>query len=206
MDDGASGITVFGNIFHTINGHAILSGGGRDNIMTNNVMVDVDRATLSTDRRVNDFINNSFNGDGRPDDCNLLGRINVSYYNYYSNRESIAYQSAPWATQYPELAAIPNNFNTISGSHWLEPEGCEFVNNITWQSGQLIMNSTWGGADATDYYSSINPNLYNTDPLFVDEEGGDLNLQPGSPAFSMDGFVTIPFDEIGIRPLSSDIQ
>jgi hypothetical protein len=34
---------------------------------------------------------------------------------------------------------------------------------------------------------------------FVDEAGGDFNLRPDSPAFTIPGFVAIPFDEIGIE-------
>ncbi len=50
-----------------------------------------------------------------------------------------------------------------------------------------------------DHYSSISPNFHNVDPLFMDEAAGGLNLRPEPPAFAMDGFVLIAFDEIGIR-------
>jgi hypothetical protein len=199
FDDGASGNSVFSNIFYNINGYAVLSGGGRDNIVTNNIIVGAESGAMSSDRRVTVKLNNDFGSDGRPSDWNLLGRINVSYYNFYSNRETIAYQSEPWSSAYPELAAIPNDYNTISGSHWLEPEGCVFTENITWQTERMLVNGSWGGGGATDYFSSISPNISNTDPLFIDELAENLNLQPDSPAFNIPGFIGIPFDEIGIE-------
>ncbi len=76
LDDGGSGITVYGNILHTINGFAILSGGGRDNHMENNVIVAAERGALLTDRRVQAKLNNVFYDSGYPDSWNLLGKLN----------------------------------------------------------------------------------------------------------------------------------
>ena len=199
LDDGASGTTVFGNIFHTINGYAILSGGGRDNIVTNNIIIAAARGGFLSDRRVGSKLNNTFNGDGRPDSWNLLGRLKVSHYNFYSNREDIAYQSPPWSTQYPEAAAIPDDYSRLISEteNWHEPEGCIFAENISWLTGRLMVNGSWGGGGATDYFSRITPNLDNVDPLFVDEAGGNLNLSENSPAFDMTDFQPIPYDKMG---------
>ena len=114
--------------------------------------------------------------------------------------QPIAYQSDPWASRYPELAAIPNDWSVVAGSHWLDPEGCVFERNITWRTESLIRESTWGGAGALGFYASTEPNLDDQDPLFVDESALDLRLRPESPAFTMPGFEAIPFEEIGIRP------
>lgn len=193
FDDGASGSTVFGNIFHIVNGYAVLSGGGRDNRVTNNVIVGAERGAMSSDRRVGVKINNIFYGTW-PHNWNLLGRLHVSYY----DGAPMDYQSAPWVAAYPALAAIPDDFNALVGSDWLEPEGCVFANNITWQTERLLVDGTWGGGGASDFFAQTAPNLDDQDPLFVDEAGGNLNLQPASPAFGLPGFVAIPFDDIGI--------
>ncbi len=39
----------------------------------------------------------------------------------------------------------------------------------------------------------------------MDDAGGDFNLRPDSPAFTIPGFVAIPFDEIGIEADPLDI-
>lgn len=198
LDDAASGNEVFGNVFYGIAGLATLSGGGRDNHFENNVIVAAENGAHSTDRRAQ-TANNEWNGEC-PDDWNLLGRINVVYEDCWAGPRTIAYQSDPWASRYPELAAIPNDWSAIAGTHWLDPEGCTFVRNITWRTDSLMWEGSWGGEGALDFYAATEPNIDDQDPLFVDEASLDLNLRPDSPAFTMPGFVPIPFDEIGIRP------
>ncbi len=200
LDDAVSGMTVFGNIIYNVNGLGTQSGGGRDNHFENNIIVDAVRAAHSTDRRAN-TCNYDFDGNGRPDSWNLLGRINWVFETWWIEQQAIDYQSDPWASAYPALAAIPNDWGQVQSGTWRDPEGCIFANNIVWRSGGLISVSTWGGDNATDFYTAIAPNL-EEDPLFVDEAGGDLNLQAGSPAFNTTGFTfqPIPFDQIGIQP------
>jgi hypothetical protein len=198
LDDAASGNLVFGNVFYGISGLATLSGGGRDNLFENNVVVDAAEGAHSTDRRAQ-TANYDWTG-GCPDDWNLLGRVNVVYEGCGDTPQPIAYQSDPWASRYPELAAIPTDWTQVVGSHWLDPEGCVFARNITWRTESLMSEGTWGGAGALGYYASTEPNIDDQDPLFVDEATLDLNLRPESPAFTMPGFEAIPFDEIGIEP------
>lgn len=200
LDDAASGITVFGNIIYNVHGLGTQSGGGRDNHFENNIIVDAARAAHSTDRRANTS-NYDFDANGRPDSWNLLGRINWVFETWWAQQQAIAYQEDPWASRFPELAAIPNDWGLVQAGTWRDPEGCIFANNIVWRSGGLISVSTWGGDNATDFYTAIGPNL-EEDPLFVDEAGGDLNLEPTSPAYSTTGFTftPIPFDQIGILP------
>lgn len=200
LDDAASGMTVFGNIIYNVHGLGTQSGGGRDNHFENNIIVDTLRAAHSTDRRANTS-NYDFDANGRPDSWNLLGRINWVFETWWAGQQAIPYQDGPWATRFPELAAIPNDWGQVQAGQWRDPEGCIFAGNIVWRSGGLISVGTWGGDNATDFYTATEPNL-EEDPLFVNEAGGDLNLQAGSPAYGTAGFTfqPIPFDQIGILP------
>jgi hypothetical protein len=199
LDDASSGMTVYGNIIYNVNGLGTQSGGGRNNHFENNIIVDAKSAAHSTDRRAN-TCNYDFDGNGRPDSWNLLGRINWVFETWWSGPQAIAYQDDPWATRFPELAAIPNDWGQVQAGTWRDPEGCIFANNVVWRAGGLISVGTWGGDNATDFYTAIDPNL-EADPLFVDEAGGDLSLQPTSPAYNTPGFTfqPIPFDQIGIQ-------
>ncbi|MBI5488321.1 MAG: right-handed parallel beta-helix repeat-containing protein [Deltaproteobacteria bacterium] len=199
LDDAASGNVVFGNVFYGIRGLATQSGGGRDNRFENNVVVDADDGAHMTDRRAQEVANDDWSGEC-PDDWNLLGRVNVVFEDCWAGARPIAYQSEPWATRYPELAAIPNDWSAVAASHWLDPEGCVFARNITWRTESLMRESTWGGEGALGFYASTEPNIDDQDPLFVDEASLDLTLRPESPAFTMPGFEAIPFREIGITP------
>jgi hypothetical protein len=197
-DDAASGMTTFGNIFQGINGYASMSGGGRDNIFENNIMVHLANGAHSTDRRARTS-NYDFNGE-RPNSWNLLGRLQVVYESY-ENLTPLDHQAEPWSVQYPQRAQIPDDWALVQDSHWLEPEGCVFSKNVVWDSPAFISEGSWGGSGASDFYQ-IEDNLESQDPnfvLFVDEDNQDLNLDPQSPVWDIPGFVEIPFDQIGPR-------
>ena len=78
------------------------------------------------------------------------------------------------------------------------PEDNVLSRNLTYLCGRATYEP--GTDDAFSYYAEIQDNLYEQDPLFVDENGGDMSLSPESPAFTIPGFEDIPFDQIGIQP------
>ncbi len=196
LDDASSGIRVFGNILTNIAGAATMSGGGRDNLFENNVIVHVQGPAHFTDRRARTS-NHDFN-NGVPDSWNLLGRLHFNFSSYEWGAE-LAYQQEPWLSAYPALAAIPDDWDQVRDSHWQDPEGCIFSRNLIFDTEGFIGEGTWGGAGAISCYAEIQDNLQGRDPGFVDEANGDLNLRPDSPAFEIPGFQPIPFDEIGPR-------
>lgn len=187
MDDCLSGIHVFGNVFYQVSGHAIQHGGGRDDIMENNIMARCGDA-LSADSRGIQRITN-IPGDS----WNMLERL---------TRDGVQYQQDPWASRYPALAAIPNDWDIISDPDalWLYPQGSVFSRNLGFANGVFTRESNYGGTGTFDKYAEMTDNIEDQDPLFVDEDNLDLSLQPGSPAHDIPGFQPIPFDQIGIQP------
>ncbi|MBN2672299.1 MAG: right-handed parallel beta-helix repeat-containing protein [Deltaproteobacteria bacterium] len=184
LDDCLSGIYVFGNILYDIEDHAIQHGGGRDNLFENNIMVKCGDAINADTRGYDWYPDRGFN--------NTPG----SSWNLLEKLQNVGYQNEPWASTYPECAAIPNDFDTIvaEGATWLYPEGCTFRRNLGYD------NDAWmQGGDAFDYYTAIENNIENADPLFADEENLDMTLLPGSPALSIPGFEPIPFSQIGVQ-------
>jgi hypothetical protein len=114
--------------------------------------------------------------DNPPDPSwDLLGKI-----------EAMNYKEAPWSTAYPALAAILDNGWEDAKS----PRGNTLHRNIGWQ------NNSWTTGDGLSYLSSAN-NITNQNPLFVDEASLNLALQDNSPAYTIPGFVRIPFELIG---------
>jgi hypothetical protein len=181
LDDCVSGMNVFGNIIYEVSGHAVQHGGGRDIIVENNIMVRCGDA-FRTDNRGLNMINNTPGSS-----WNLLERLTY---------DDIQYQAEPWASAYPKLAVIPNDWAAIiaPGALWREPEGCVFSRNLGYQ------NSTWIiGSGTMDVFDEVSDNISNQNPLFEDEANLDLRLRPDSPAFDIPGFVDIPFEQIGIQ-------
>ena len=176
LDDCLSGETVFGNIFYNISGRAIMCGGGRDNIIENNVIVKCGSAHF-TDRRGKEWA-----VDKPGDSFNLLEKI--KYYNY---------TQPPWSVKYPKLAAILDN----GYEQAKDPEGCAIRTNIGWQNKQWLEENCLGACGGFKFYT-IENNIENQDPLFVNMEQRNFKLRPESPAFTLKGFQDIPFEEIGL--------
>jgi hypothetical protein len=184
LDDCLSGVRVEGNVIRGLTGMGILHGGGRDNVMVNNVFARTARGIVADSRCVvglSQGIPNNIPGDS----WNLLEKLN-----------SVGYQQEPWLSRFPECAAIPNDWAAISApeSPWRRPEGCVFERNVGLAAGYFRQGSqaTFGA------YSSIKDNLPEAGSLFVNEEAGDLSIRPDSPAMSLPGFAPPPFSEMGL--------
>jgi hypothetical protein len=186
LDDCLSGNLVQGNVLYKISGHGILHGGGRDNVMVNNVIARSGEG-IAADSRCVDWLAKGTPNNIPGDSWNLLEKLN-----------NVGYQQEPWLSKYPACAAIPNDWTVVSasGSHWLKPEGCVFERNVG------TGNATFQDGDATTYaaYTSITNNLADTSVLFVDEAGGNLAIRSDSPALSLPNFVAPPFADMGVGP------
>jgi len=186
LDDCLSGIRVEGNVMYRISGHAIQHGGGRDDVMVNNVVARCGDA-LSADKRGVDWLSSGKPNDTPGDSWNLLEKL-----------QQVGYQDEPWASRYPACAAIPNDWDAIiaPGALWLYPEGSVFARNVGFANEQWIRASD----ETLAVYAELVDNLEDVDPKFVDEANLDLTLQPDSPAYDIPGFEAIPFGDIGIVP------
>ena len=175
LDDCASGITVFGNTFYEISGRAIMCGGGRDNTIENNVIARCGSAHF-TDRRGKVWID-------KDESWKLLDKI--QRYNY---------TEPPWSTRYPRLAHILDH----GYERAKEPEGCIIRLNIGWQNKRWLEESSLGAPGGFRFYT-IERNIEDQDPHFVDEASLNLALQDDSAAYTLRGFQRIPFEQIGPR-------
>ena len=104
LDDAASGTAVIGNVFYKA-GRAILLGGGRDNIIDNNIFVECE-PSVHVDARGLNWMRNHIEED------------------MPTKLKAFPYQSPPWSTRYPELV---NLLNDEPGA----PKGNVIVRNIS---------------------------------------------------------------------------
>jgi len=187
LDGFVGGISVFGNIIKDIQGNGVLIGGGPDNVVENNIIVNTTRGMYSHNLGVTGIKNDGGNHD-------MLNKINA-----------MDYQQEPWLSAYPALAAVPNNWNVLNSPPylWLYPHDSVFSRNLGFEINVFTSSNDFGNPPGTmttfDSFAEIADNIADADPLFSDEAGGEFSLLPNSPAFDIPGFVEIPFEQIGIQ-------
>lgn len=175
LDDQQAGVKLFGNVIYNVSHGAIRMGGGRDNIMENNVIVKCGQGVFGDSR-----------GTGWQYDSG--GSRNI-----WLSLQSLPYQGSLWSNAYPLCAATPNNWTAITNGTWLRPEGNVFSRNIGYANGSWMHTTD----HAFSHFKEEDDNIEDADPLFVDEAGRDMTLQPNSPAYTIPGFEPIPFGQIG---------
>jgi hypothetical protein len=170
LDDVASGITVFGNIFYKTN-HAVVIGGGRDNIIKNNIFIECNPAVFMDARGI--ALANKY-------------MAKAGQWNMYKKLEDVNFDKPPYSQRYPRLAGILNDepavpkgnvisHNIFSGGRWLELTGDVDRHQVTFEN-----------------------NIIKTDPGFVDLASLDFRLKSDSVAYKL-GFEQIPIEKIGMK-------
>ena len=174
LDDCTSGTTVFGNVFYQVS-RAVFVGGGRDNIVENNIFVDCRPAVAV---------------DGRGLDSSPVWHGMV--YDYMKARlEEMNYHQPPYRDRYPKLLDLDRYY---AGDEGVPPEGNVILRNIS-VGGQWLEI----GWHAEPSMMDIRDNLVDQDPLFVDPARLNFQLRDDSTAYSL-GFQRLPFDQIGPQP------
>jgi hypothetical protein len=203
LDDCASGINVYGNVLYNIGCAGVLNGGGRDNIIENNIFVQC-RWAHAADRRAN-----------------------LQHHNkkMYEKLEELNYKNPPWSDSFPNLAkmskwktqlyemielekieiGLKKHFNYNLGikynSDW-NPQGCVFKNNVIWKNrDEKYLKDTRTSKSQKHgpfRFYTIENNLIEVDPLFENTDNLNFNLSDNSSAYNLPGFVRIPFEEIGV--------
>lgn len=182
LDDCVSGVQVFGNIFYKIANTAVECGGGRDNIITNNLIADCGWAHYNDDRG-RDQINNIAG-----DSWNLGERLRA---------EGINYQTGAWAAAFPASAAIPTSWAAIQAGLWRNPQGTVFASNAGWGNTGWALEVNSSGTGVFAVYASMANNQPGHAPLFFSSVLLSRGLRPAAVTANINGFQPIPFNSIG---------
>jgi len=168
LDDAASGITIRGNGFYKA-GRSVFIGGGRDNLVENNIFVECE-ASVHVDARGLGWMKESVAEGGV-----LRKRL-----------AAVPYKRPPWSTRYPRLVNI---LDDDPGA----PKGNVVRLNVSYKGKWLDLD------EKARPYVTFEKNLVtDEDPGFMDLEKKKFRLYPTSPAFKM-GFQPIPADRIGLQ-------
>jgi len=186
LDDMFSSATLYGNVFYKVTRAAFI-GGGRDNVVENNIFVDCPRA-MHIDARALGWAHAC--AERWIEEAKTKGTIS-----------GIRYKEPPYSTRYPKLVNILDEDPK-------SPVGNVVRRNIFWPgSGEDLRRAARGAEPGpgwwNDIYGKAKPlikledNLVNEDPKFVDEKNCNFQLRDDSPAWKL-GFKRIPIEKIGL--------
>ncbi|KRF18429.1 right-handed parallel beta-helix repeat-containing protein [Paenibacillus sp. Soil787] len=181
LDDMASGATVFGNVFHNVD-FPFLIGGGRNNSITNNLIVDCPRSVHLDDRAM----------------PGCWAAYHVEDGTMQQRLEAVPYREEPWRSKYPNLLTILQDepgkpkYNTVARNILYRTGPTSYMNHPSYDDTMAIVPS---GRE----YGTIEMNfVFHDDLSFVDETNGDFSLTEDSPVYKkVSCFESIPFDKIG---------
>lgn len=178
LDDCSSGVEVFGNLFYLCQ-RATFVGGGRDNLVENNVYVDCDPAV---------------DIDARGTDPRPVWR-NMVYKTMKERLEAMNHHAPPYRDRYPQLQTIDK---WLAGNEGVPPEGTRVRRNVV--NGKGAADGTWLRLRTRGWEKllDIGDNLVAEDGQFFDRAKGDFRLKPDFPGF-LRGFQALPLEKIGLE-------
>ena len=169
LDDCASGTLVYGNIIYKC-GRGILLGGGRDNTIDNNLLIECNPA-IHIDARGLGWMKNFFDGT----EPILFDRLRL-----------VRFDQPPYSRRYPPLALLLNDDPAV-------PKGNRIFHNVR-AGGQWIDFIDHGD----EKMFAVHDNFTAGDPQLRDPAHGDFHLAAGSPVWST-GFRPIPLEKVGLQ-------
>ncbi|MBN2309866.1 MAG: hypothetical protein JXR94_12905, partial [Candidatus Hydrogenedentes bacterium] len=169
LDDAASGTTIFGNVFYKASRAAFI-GGGRDNIVENNVFVECNPGVHIDSRGLGWAKKYVVPGGG---------------WEMYKKLEAVNHAQPPYSERYPQLVTLLDDDPAV-------PKGNVIARNV-FVGGKHFNLSKEG-----EEFAVIEDNFTEGDPGFIDAEHLNFQLKDDSPVYEL-GFKRIPFEEIGLR-------
>lgn len=168
LDDCAAGTACYGNIISRV-GRAFLIGGGRDNIMDNNIIIDCP-ISIHIDNR----------GIG------IASRKDENWGTLTKDFATLPITEEPWKSRYPHL---PTYLTDQPGY----PKYNLIARNLIVRCGK--MNLAKEAQELSTYTDNFTAN---DDPGFVDAARLNFGLKADSIAFTkIPGFKPVPFEKIG---------
>lgn len=188
LDDAVSGQKIYGNLLINIPSNSIHVGGGRDNVITNNIIVNPGNNALRFDDRAregaleNGWFTHAYIGSG----------------DMWEALYNSPWQSEAWQNAFPEYKNCTDDISKSDSPDYIPNPTSTFKNNI-------IINKNMGYGEVYSSvwkFSDISENaIYNVgrcDEIFVDVDNGDYNIK-NLDEIKKDapGFEEIPLEMIG---------
>lgn len=186
-DDGHSGQTAYGNLLIGVGKNGFLVGGGRENTVKGNVLIDCGTPIQYDDRNRDGFVHDGW----------ARAAVNKPDAPHWQHLRSVPYDKGIWKEKYPLLSKILFDFEKYN-----EPD---FPINPAYSevSGNIIIDAqgSMGRIAQSVYdYSKVENN-----PVFTTAEAAGLDMAsctfaPDSPVFAeLPDFENLPVAEMGLK-------
>ncbi len=219
LDDGASGIRVYGNIVADMpEGEGILVGGGKSNRIENNILFNVNNG-IAVDNRVRVgfiYLNKLENAKAYQYAGDFWGENLVNRdrpRNLYNTLSDVPWKGAVWQKKYPALHTLSIDDADYNSPHSFINPTDTVQNNLCYLSGRRARS---GYSEFEYVRTAYAIYVWNSHKWIKDQynfadspDSREFDDRYQLPADSValshaKGFRNIPFDSIGILPCSSD--
>jgi hypothetical protein len=188
LDDAVSGHQIYGNLLINIPSNSIHVGGGRDNVITNNIIVNPGNNALRFDDRAREgAIENGWFTHAYVDSGDMWDALYDS-----------PWQSETWQKAFPEYKNCTDDISKSNSPDYIPNPTSTFKNNIiinkNMQYGD-VYSSVWKFSDISD---NAIYNVGQCDEIFVDIDNGNYNIKDiNEIRKDAPDFKEIPLDMIG---------
>ena len=188
LDDAVSGHQIYGNLLINIPSNSIHVGGGRDNVITNNIIVNPGNNALRFDDRAREgALENGW-----------FTHAHVGSGDMWDALYNSPWQSEAWQNAFPEYRNCTDDISKSDSPDYIPNPASTFKNNIIINKNMdygEIYDSVWQFSDISD---NAIYNVGKCDEIFVDIDNGDYNIKDIDEIRKVaSDFKEIPLDMIG---------
>ncbi len=188
LDDAVSGHQIYGNLLINIPSNSIHVGGGRDNIITNNIIVNPGNNALRFDDRAREgALENGW-----------FTHAHIGSGDMWEALYNSPWQSEAWQKAFPEYKNCTDDISKADSPDYIPNPTSTFKNNIIINKNMgygEIYSSVWQFSDISD---NAIYNVGKCDEIFVDSDNGDYNIKDIDEIRKhAPDFKEIPLDMIG---------
>ncbi|MBE6795685.1 MAG: hypothetical protein E7533_03775 [Ruminococcaceae bacterium] len=188
LDDAVSGHQIYGNLLINIPSNSIHVGGGRDNVITNNIILNPGNNALRFDDRAregaleNGWFTHAYVGSG----------------DMWEALYNSPWQSETWQNVFPEYKNCTDDISKSDSPDYIPNPASTFKNNIIINKDMgygEIYSSVWKFSDISE---NAIYNVGKCDEIFVDPDNGDYTIKDiDKIRKDAPDFKEIPLDMIG---------
>ena len=188
LDDALSGQHIYGNLLINIPRNAIHIGGGRDNIVKNNIIVNSGENAIYFDERARDgALNNGW-----------FTHAYIGSGDMWDSLYDSPWQSEIWQNAFPEYRTMTDDISQSETSSYIPNPASTVKENLIFNKYREIGDIYSSARRFSDISDNEVYSLDKTEEIFVDINSGNYNVKDNEKMRnSVSDFQNIPLDKIG---------